>query len=52
MAEQDPANTDLFDASAFELRDGRMRVPDTPGCGLVLRTDRLVDETLNWEIHA
>ena len=52
MAEQDPAQTDLFDASAFELRDGRMRAPDTPGCGLVLRTDRLIDETLNWEIHA
>ena len=51
MAEQDPAHTELFDASDFELREGRMRVPDTPGCGLALRTERLADETLDWELH-
>ena len=52
MAEQDPAQTDLFDASGFELREGRMRVPDTPGCGLGLRADRLASQTLDWEVRA
>lgn len=38
IAEQDPGKTDLFEgAEAFELKDGRVRVPDTPGCGLELR---------------
>ncbi|MCI0637933.1 MAG: mandelate racemase/muconate lactonizing enzyme family protein [Gemmataceae bacterium] len=39
IAEQDTATSDLFDASAFTFREGRMRVPDVPGCGLVLRED-------------
>ena len=51
MAEQDPAQTELFDASGFELREGRMRVPDTPGCGLALRTERLANQTLDWELN-
>lgn len=37
MAEQDPAETELFDTSGFELEEGRMRVPDSPGSGLTLR---------------
>jgi D-galactarolactone cycloisomerase len=37
MAEQDTATSDLFDTSAFEFKDGKMKVPDLPGCGLVLR---------------
>ncbi len=52
MAEQDPAQIDLFDASGFELREGRMRVPDTPGCGLGLHADRLTSQTFDWEVRA
>ena len=39
MAEQDTSSSDLFDTSAFVKKEGRMKVPDTPGCGLVLRED-------------
>jgi L-alanine-DL-glutamate epimerase-like enolase superfamily enzyme len=39
IAEEDPSHTDLFDTSAFVLKEGRMCVPATPGCGLVLRED-------------
>jgi L-alanine-DL-glutamate epimerase-like enolase superfamily enzyme len=39
LAEQDPSTSDLFDVSGFEFKDGKMRVPDTPGCGLRLRED-------------
>jgi L-alanine-DL-glutamate epimerase-like enolase superfamily enzyme len=39
IAEQDPSTSDLFDTSAFRFKDGRMAVPDLPGCGLVLRED-------------
>jgi D-galactarolactone cycloisomerase len=39
MAEQDTSTSDLFDTSAWEFREGKMRVPDLPGCGLVLRED-------------
>jgi L-alanine-DL-glutamate epimerase-like enolase superfamily enzyme len=38
-AEWDTSTSDLFDTSAFSFRDGLLRVPDTPGCGLVLRDD-------------
>jgi L-alanine-DL-glutamate epimerase-like enolase superfamily enzyme len=39
IAEQDPAASDLFDTAAFEFKEGKVRVPDLPGCGLVLRED-------------
>ncbi len=39
MAEQDTSSSDLFDTSGFVKKEGRMKVPDTPGCGLVLRED-------------
>ena len=39
IAEEDRSTSDLFDTSAFVMKDGRMSVPDTPGCGLVLRED-------------
>ena len=39
MAEEDTSSSDLFDTSAFVKKEGRMKVPDTPGCGLVLRED-------------
>ena len=39
IAEQDPSSSDLFDVSAFEFKEGKMRVPESPGCGLVLRED-------------
>ncbi len=39
MAEEDTSSSDLFDVSAFVKKDGLMKVPDTPGCGLVLRED-------------
>ncbi|HSA56588.1 MAG TPA: enolase C-terminal domain-like protein [Gemmatimonadaceae bacterium] len=40
-AEEDPGESPLFDVSAFELREGRRRVPDMPGCGWALRTELL-----------
>jgi len=39
MAEQDTSSSDLFDTSGFVKKEGLMKVPDTPGCGLVLRED-------------
>lgn len=39
MAEQDTGASDLFDASAWEFREGKLRVPELPGCGLILRDD-------------
>jgi L-alanine-DL-glutamate epimerase-like enolase superfamily enzyme len=36
MAEIDTSRCELFDASAFTWSDGKIRVPDTPGFGLVL----------------
>lgn len=39
IAEQDRSTSDLLDTSAFVMKEGRMSVPDTPGCGLVLRED-------------
>lgn len=36
-AEEDRSTSDLFDTSAFELKEGKARVPDSPGCGLILR---------------
>jgi L-alanine-DL-glutamate epimerase-like enolase superfamily enzyme len=38
-AEQDPSASDLFDTSDFRFKEGRVRVPDTPGCGLRLHED-------------
>jgi D-galactarolactone cycloisomerase len=43
MAEQEPCSSDLFDASAFELKDGRVRVPDLPGLGLAWREEVFKD---------
>jgi L-alanine-DL-glutamate epimerase-like enolase superfamily enzyme len=34
IAELDRSYSDLFDDSEWELREGAMRVPDSPGCGL------------------
>lgn len=40
IAEQDPSTSDLFDTSAFEFRNGKIRVPDViPGCGITIRED-------------
>lgn len=39
VAEEDRSSSDLFDTSAFTSKDGKIRVPDLPGCGLVLRED-------------
>ena len=39
MAEMDRAESDLFDVSAYALKDGLMSVPDVPGVGLVIRED-------------
>jgi L-alanine-DL-glutamate epimerase-like enolase superfamily enzyme len=44
MAEQDPSSSDLFDTSAFPFKDGQMRMPDLPGCGLGLREDVFKDK--------
>lgn len=37
--EQDTSTSDLFDPSPWEFRDGKVRVPDLPGCGLLVRED-------------
>jgi L-alanine-DL-glutamate epimerase-like enolase superfamily enzyme len=39
FAEQDTSASNLFDLSGFTLDEGRLSVPDTPGCGLILRED-------------
>jgi L-alanine-DL-glutamate epimerase-like enolase superfamily enzyme len=39
ICEQDPSASDLFDVSAFVIKEGKMKVPDAAGCGLVLRED-------------
>jgi L-alanine-DL-glutamate epimerase-like enolase superfamily enzyme len=39
IAEEDISTSDLFDTSAFQFKEGKMRVPDLPGCGLILRQD-------------
>lgn len=39
MAEEDRSTSDLFDTSAFRFKEGRMQVPDLPGCGLILREE-------------
>ena len=39
IAEFDRSDSDLFDDSHWPLEDGRMRVPDAPGCGLRPRED-------------
>jgi L-alanine-DL-glutamate epimerase-like enolase superfamily enzyme len=39
IAEEDRSSSDLFDTSAFTFKAGQVRVPDVPGCGLVLRED-------------
>jgi L-alanine-DL-glutamate epimerase-like enolase superfamily enzyme len=43
IAEQDPCTSDLFDAAAFRLLEGKIHVPDVPGCGLTLREDVFQD---------
>jgi D-galactarolactone cycloisomerase len=39
MAEQDTADCAVLDTSAFRFQDGKLSVPDTPGCGFTLRED-------------
>jgi L-alanine-DL-glutamate epimerase-like enolase superfamily enzyme len=39
IAELDRTYTDLVDDSEWQLKDGRIRVPDTPGCGIRLREE-------------
>jgi L-alanine-DL-glutamate epimerase-like enolase superfamily enzyme len=39
FAEQDRSTSDVFDTSAFTFKEGKMRVPDLPGCALLLRED-------------
>lgn len=39
MAEEDRSTSDLFDSSGFVMKEGKMSVPDTPGCGLILREE-------------
>ncbi len=43
IAEEDRSTSDLFDTSAFVFKDGKMTVPDLPGCGLKLR-EKVFDE--------
>jgi L-alanine-DL-glutamate epimerase-like enolase superfamily enzyme len=39
IAEEDRSTSDLFDTSAFVFKEGKAKVPDLPGCGLMLRED-------------
>lgn len=39
MAEQDPLVTDMVDVSAFEFKEGKIKVPNIPGCGIVFKKD-------------
>ncbi len=39
IAEADPSTSDLFDTSAYVFANGKMRLPNVPGCGLTLRDD-------------
>jgi len=52
IAELDPGQTDVFDASAFKIHDGQVKVPDTPGCGLELREAKFADLELKWDVTA
>jgi L-alanine-DL-glutamate epimerase-like enolase superfamily enzyme len=52
MAEQDPGVTDAVDVTGFELREGRCRVPDAPGCGWMVSIGRLERSArLNWRVE-
>jgi len=52
MAEQDPCSSDAVDVSGFELKDGHVRAPDTPGCGWTVRMDVLARKaTLRWQVQ-
>ena len=51
MAEQDPGVTDVVDVAGFELREGRCRVPDQPGCGWSVPIAELERSArLNWRV--
>ena len=52
IAESDLGTSDLFDTSAFELKEGKMRVPEVPGCGLTLREDVFLAKYLKdaWSV--
>jgi D-galactarolactone cycloisomerase len=39
LAEDDRSTSDLFDPSGWEFREGTVKVPDVPGCGLVVREE-------------
>ena len=39
IGELDRSHSDLFDDDHWPLREGRIRVPDMPGCGLRVRED-------------
>ena len=51
IAEQDPAATEVFDVSAWELREGKMRVPDLPGLGMGFRPEAdPANVEMLWEV--
>ena len=53
LAEQDPCSTDAVDVSAFELKEGRVRLPEIPGCGWTVRMEVLQRRaTRRWEVEA
>ncbi len=53
IAEEDRSVSDLFDTSAFTFKEGKMRAPDLPGCGLVLREQVFRDryEGNSWTVQ-
>ncbi len=52
LAEQDPCASDAVDVSGFEFKEGRARVPDTPGCGWAVRMEVLQRRaTLRWRVE-
>jgi L-alanine-DL-glutamate epimerase-like enolase superfamily enzyme len=48
IAEEDPGVLPFLEFPGYELADGHMRVPDTPGLGFVLHADRLEAER-GWD---
>ncbi len=54
MAEQDISTSDLFDTSAFEFREGTIKLPDVPGCGLKIDESVFKEKYLPtaWTVEA
>jgi len=53
IAEVDPGESEFLAAPDYELEDGKMRVPDTPGSGLIFREEAFVAKhRYGWVLEA